>query len=137
MQTRQSRKENSMIAVPDAAFLPAMLGKKMQIAWVVSDLDAALAYWTDSLGVGPFVVFERAIGDRKVLHRGEPTAFEMSLAFSYVGDTQIELVHPTNSAPSPYREFLDSGREGLHHIGFWPEKFDQAVECLEGRGFSE
>lgn len=117
--------------------LPYILGRQMQMAWVVADLDRALSYWTSELNVGPFVVFEGSIGNRRVLHRGEATGFDMSLAFSYLGDMQIELVTPMNDEPSPYREFLSSGRQGLHHLGFWPEDFEGACRAVEKVGFTE
>jgi hypothetical protein len=120
-----------------AAGLPQILGRQMQMAWVVNDLDQALRYWTAELGVGPFVVFEGSVGNRKVLHRGCQTGFDMSLAFSYIGDMQIEVIAPLNDEPSPYREFLASGREGLHHLGFWPEDFDGACREIERVGFVE
>jgi hypothetical protein len=62
---------------------------------------------------------------------------DMELAFAYMGDIQIELMHQTNDAPSPYKEFLDSGREGLQHVAFWPEDFHRACEYLEASGFIE
>jgi catechol 2,3-dioxygenase-like lactoylglutathione lyase family enzyme len=109
----------------------------MQLAFVVRDLDNALRYWTETLRVGPFVVIERAIEGRTVVHRGQRTEMELTLAFSYVGDMQIELVRATSDAPSPYREYLDSGREGLHHVAYWPENFEGACAHLEASGLSE
>lgn len=116
---------------------PSMLGEKVQLAFVVSDMDAAVRYWTETLKVGPFIVIEQSVGDRKVVHRGEQTDMDMSLAFSYMGEVQIELVKQTNDKPSPYKEFLDSGRVGLHHIAFWPEDFEAACAEVERAGFNE
>lgn len=121
----------------DSSPLPALLGPRMQMAYVVRDLDAALDYWTRVLGVGPFVVFEGAIGGRPVTHHGQPTGFDMTLAFSYWDGMQIELVCPRDDEPSPYREFLRAGREGLHHLGFWPDDFDAACAAAEQAGFIE
>jgi catechol 2,3-dioxygenase-like lactoylglutathione lyase family enzyme len=126
-----------MLTIPPIGVLPKILGSRMQLGIVVRDLDAAMAYWTDTLKVGPFVVFENSVLGRKVTYRGKVTPLETSLAFSYLGDIQIELVWQANDAPSPYKDFLDSGREGLQHIGFWPERFDEACQELEGQGFRE
>ena len=126
-----------MIDVVNLPSFPPMLGKKIQLAFVVSDLDAAMEYWTQTLKVGPFVVIEHSVGGRKVLHRGQRTDMDMSLAFSYMGDIQIELVKQTNDSPSPYKDFLDSGRQGLHHIAFWPEDFQAACTEVERSGFTE
>lgn len=126
-----------MLAIPPLGALRKILGTRMQLGIVVRDLDAAMKYWTETLGVGPFVVFESSVGNRKVTYRGEVTPLETSLAFSYLGDIQIELVRQLNDAPSPYKDFLDGGREGLQHIAFWPENYDQACSDLEAQGFRE
>ncbi len=117
--------------------LPSALGKRIQLGHVVSDLEAALTYWTEAMGVGPFVVLDTSVGDRHFVHRDTVSPVDFTIAFSYMGDVMIELIKPLNSAPSPYREFLDSGREGLHHIGFWPEDFDRTCATLAQSGFKE
>jgi hypothetical protein len=117
--------------------LPAFLGKRMQMAFVVRDLDSALRFWTESMKVGPFIVIEDAMGDRHFIHRGRESPVQATLAFSYIGDTQIEIIAQSNSAPSPYTEFIESGREGLHHIAFWPTDNEASCRVLEQIGFEE
>lgn len=113
------------------------LGPRIQLGFVVKDLDAALHYWTTSLKVGPFVVIENAVAGRCAIFRGSLTEMEITLAFAYVGDVQIELIFQRNDAPSQYHEFLDQGREGLHHVGYWPAEFEAACLQLEASGFTE
>ena len=113
------------------------LGNRIQVAYVVRDLDAAMRYWADVLRVGPFVVIANSRGDRTVLHQGRPTDVEFTLAFAYLGDAQIELIAQTNDAPSVYKDFLDSGREGLHHLAYWPDDMASACRTLEENGFEE
>jgi hypothetical protein len=119
-----------------APLAPGFLGDKTQFAYVVRDLDAALRHWTDVMKVGPFVVIEDSRGGREIVHRGKPTSVEFGVAFAYLGDVQIELIHQTNDAPSLYKEFLDDGREGLHHTAFWPADLDAACTHLELRGYT-
>ncbi|QJU58155.1 hypothetical protein HL653_10420 [Sphingomonas sp. AP4-R1] len=109
----------------------------MQIAFAVKDLDETLRFWTEVMKVGPFVVIDNSVAGRRVVYRGEETGMDSSLAFSYVGDVQIEIVHQTNDEPSPFKDFLDSGREGLQHIAFWPADFEGACSQLEQLGFRE
>ena len=40
----------------------------------------------------------------------------MGLAQS--GSQQIELIEPSDN-PSIYTEFIDAGKEGIHHICYW------------------
>ena len=77
------------------------------------DLRAAIDHWTRVLQVGPFVLFEHADhGD--VRYRGKPTRIDASTAMAWSGDLQIELIEQHNGAASCYRDFLHSGRTGLH-----------------------
>jgi hypothetical protein len=61
----------------------------------------------------------------------------MSLALSYSGQTQLELIAQFNDAPSPYLEFLEDGHEGVHHLEFWPDDYARSCEVLERAGFEE
>lgn len=126
-----------MTATEFDGLLPPMLGRKAQIAFVVRDLDESLRFWTEVMKVGPFVVIDNSVAGRRVVYRGKETAMDSSLAFSYVGDVQIEIVHQTNDEPSPFKDFLESGREGLQHIAFWPPDFEGTCAELEQLGFSE
>ncbi|MNL33862.1 hypothetical protein D3C87_1557960 [compost metagenome] len=109
----------------------------MQLSFVVADLHEGLRFWTETMRVGPFVVIENSLADRRFIHRGQPSPIEMSIAFSYAGDVQIELISQKNAAPSPYTEFLGAGRQGLHHLGFWPADCESACSQLMSRGFEE
>lgn len=91
------------------------LGTIMQLAYVPRDFDAALRYWVETMGVGPFYHFEHlqlAAGK----YRGQPIDIDFSVMIGYWGDMQIELIRQHNDAPSIYKSWLDEGREGLHHV---------------------
>ena len=115
------------------------LGRKMQVAFLVEDMDEALALWTEKLGVGPFVVFEHSLGKRDFIHRGQRSAAHISLALSYVGEAQIELICQRNDAPTIYTEALSKGFAfgGTHHIAFWPDDMQAAWRQLTAQGFEE
>lgn len=113
------------------------LGERWQAAYVVRDLGEALRYWTEVLKVGPFIQMDSSRGTRKILYRGQETMADYAVAFAYWGDVQIELVNPINDEPSVFKEFLDSGREGLQHVCYWPDEMDTACAQLEASGFTE
>ena len=74
----------------------------MQIAFVPEDFDAAITYWTEVMGVGPFFLIENIqLPDSRYL--GEPNHCNFSIALAYWGDVQIELIRQENDAPSIYR----------------------------------
>ena len=91
-----------------------VLGDIVQMAYLPDDFDAALRYWTQTVGVGPFFLMENVrLGDMK--YCGQPTEAVFSIAIGYWGDIQIELCRPENQAPSIYTgEYAVTDR--LHHI---------------------
>ncbi len=94
------------------------LGGIFQLGYVVEDLERAVAYWTQSLGVGPFFTMPRVEEFLTAAdYYGKPSDIRFSATIGYWDDRQIELIVPTNDAPSIYRDWLQSGRQGLHHIG--------------------
>jgi catechol 2,3-dioxygenase-like lactoylglutathione lyase family enzyme len=102
-----------------------IIGPIRQVGHVVRDIDKAMAYWTETLGIGPFYVM-REIRMTNFHYRGQPSPdIVLSLAFGQSGDVQIELIQQHNDVPSAYREFLSAGREGVQHLSPW---FDDAAE---------
>jgi catechol 2,3-dioxygenase-like lactoylglutathione lyase family enzyme len=109
-------------------------GPIRQISFVVDDIDAAIRDWLD-LGVGPWFVLRgfRAVGST---YRGAATAPTLSLGFANSGDLQVEIVAPEDDTPSIYREFLDSGRQGFHHIAYWTADVTAAHQRASGQGWA-
>jgi methylmalonyl-CoA/ethylmalonyl-CoA epimerase len=88
----------------------------MQVAFLVDDLDAAIDEWVSLHNVGPFFV-DRHTAYAKRSFRGAPAAWDVSLAFAYSGDLQIELVQCHDDAPSVFSEFRRAHGCGAHHLG--------------------
>jgi hypothetical protein len=104
-----------------------------QLAYVVRDMDAALKYWTETLKVGPFFMFEHCpLLDQKFY--GKPANTDVSLALGNSGDLQIEIIFQHNDEPSVYKEFLDAGRVGVHHFGLMPPDYGAACEQYKALG---
>jgi methylmalonyl-CoA/ethylmalonyl-CoA epimerase len=92
------------------------LGAVMQMAYVVDDLHDAIRQWTSKLCVGPFYVLERVkYLDHEV--DGLRSSPQMSLAFAYSGEYQIELVQQHDEEPSVVRSYPASPMNGFHHVG--------------------
>lgn len=101
-------------------------GPIRQSGYLVDDLDRAMAHWTTTLGVGPFFLIpDVAMVDP--VYRGAPCDARISIALANSGDLQIELVVQNNAAPSIYREWLDQGRYGLHHVGFFVDDIEAVL----------
>jgi hypothetical protein len=113
-----------------------IFGATRQLGLVVRDFDATLEHWTRVQGVGPFYCF-RATPVAAYRYRGAPAeAPVLSIALGYSGALQIEIIHQHNAVPSIYRDFLQSGREGLHHISSFTDGpgFVQTVSAATAAG---
>ncbi|WP_406036474.1 VOC family protein [Micromonospora sp. NBC_00898] len=101
------------------------------MGYVVTDIERAMDHWVNVLGVGPFF-FTPRLTLHDFRYRGCPSSPEASVALAQSGDLQIELIQQNNSAPSAFREFLDTYGEGLHHVAYWTERFDSDLDRLRG-----
>lgn len=115
----------------------SILGNATQLGFVVRDIRAAMAHWTEVMNVTPFLYMEKGNGwpAPPTLHRGVEVEVRTRVAFAFMGDVEIELIEQVNDASSPYRDFLAAGSEGLHHLGFWVP--DAALACakVEAAGY--
>jgi len=94
-----------------------VFGRLRQIGYIVHDLDQAIERWL-SIGIGPFFRTDHIELDSFKVG-GVDMAIDLSLAFAYSGDVQIELIQQHNVEPSPYKDYLDTYGEGMHHVCFW------------------
>lgn len=110
----------------------ANLGPILQLAFVPSDFDAAIAYWTQTMGVGPFFLFENiALDDMR--YRGTPTDARFTVAIAYWNDMQIELVRGDNDAPAHYNGEYGV-KDQLHHMLVFVDDFAEAMRRVEEVG---
>lgn len=105
-------------------------GDIFQVAWVVDDIEKHIDHWTQSLGVGPFFHFPVPLPFDRLESEGKTIPLDAdvykAVAISYSGDTMIELIEP-GSYPSTYRDFLEAGRTGVHHLGTFTDRLDESV----------
>ena len=112
-----------------------LFGPVRQNGYVVRDIEAAMAHWIDVLKVGPWFYIDRVKTDW-FRHRGQDSPLELSVALANAGDLQIELIQQRNDAPSMYKEFLDSGREGLQHLAFWSTDYQTLYDRALSLGYT-
>jgi hypothetical protein len=104
-----------------------------QMGYVVANLEAAMARWSDTLGVGPFTIIPHVAVDNGI-YRGEPTEVDISVATAESGAVQIELIEQHNDVPSCYRDLFPAGTEGLHHVAVHTPDYDAEVARYEALG---
>lgn len=97
-----------------------MIKRIDHIAIVVEDIQAALGFWRDTLGLG-------------LSHLEDAPEQQASIAFLPTGDSEVELVQPT-TADSGLARYLTRRGPGLHHICFEVDDIVQTLADLKARG---
>jgi hypothetical protein len=86
-----------------------------QMAFVSQDWRKSAKYWMDVMGAGPFFILKLPPFEKH--YRGRIVRDSFEAAISFVGDTCLEVIQPTNDQPSMFREVLDRKGDGaLHHV---------------------
>ena len=90
------------------------------IAIAVSDLEEALEFWRDTLGL-------------KLTHREEVPSQQVDTAFFEIGASKIELVEPTTE-DSGIARFVKKNGSTLHHIALEVEDLSSMLLNLKSKG---
>jgi len=93
------------------------------VAIIVRNIEQALAFYRDILGLSPREIKE--VPDERVR-----IAF---LPMGGPGGSEIELIEPTDSGSSLSR-FLEKRGEGLHHICLQVEDIEAALQEMQAKG---
>lgn len=97
-------------AALDAIGLPSF----DQIGFVVRDLEDAMARYAPLFGE----MWRTDYGPQMARFRGGPRSeYRIHFAFARVNGIEIELIQWI-SGETPHREFIEAGREGMHHLRF-------------------
>ena len=111
----------------------SILGPISQLAYVPADFESALKFWTKTMGVGPFYHMPH-IDVPAMWYKGKSTKIDFSLALSYWGEIQIELVEQHDDTPSIFSDWKREGRDGLHHVCQLVDDIDQAKRLCSESG---
>lgn len=90
------------------------------IAIVVPDIDGALSFWRDALGL-------------ELKHVEDVPSQRSQVAFIPVGDSEVELVMPTTT-DSGVAKFLADRGAGMHHLCFEVDDIDEMLKDLKAKG---
>jgi methylmalonyl-CoA/ethylmalonyl-CoA epimerase len=90
------------------------------VAIVVDDIEAALGFWRDGLGL-------------EVTHVEDVPDQESVVAFLPTGDSEVELVKPS-TAESGVSRFLSRRGPGIHHICFEVGDLELYIRRLQEQG---
>ena len=98
----------------------AHVKKINHIAVAVTDIEGALTFWRDGLGLD-------------VNHIEEAPSQKAVVAFIPVGDCEVELVKPTTD-DSGVAKFLSEKGGGMHHLCFEVDDITAMLADLKSKG---
>ena len=98
----------------------AKITKINHVAIVVEDIERALGFWRDALGL-------------ELDHVEDVPSQKAQVAFMPVGDGEVELVRPTDSSTGAGK-FLAERGGGMHHLCFEVDDLDAKLEELKTKG---
>ena len=104
-----------------------------QVGMIVRDLDSVMNFYSSTFGIGPWVVKEGEYRELKV--RDKIYSCKTKVAWAKFGPIELELFQ-VKEGRSLHSEFLDRGREGVHHFGFLvsKEQREQLISDLAQSG---
>jgi hypothetical protein len=106
----------------------------IQNAYVVNDIDTAIARWHGLWGLGPFFV-RRHIVMHQVTYRGAASTIDISAVYVQAGPIQVELVQQHCTSPSAFRDMFAAGQEGFHHVAAIPDDYDRTLADYAALGY--
>lgn len=101
-----------------------------QVGFVVRNMTQAIALYEPLFG--PFSRMDPA--PMTYDYRGVQEECVIRLAFGKSGDVEIELIEWV-SGGCPHKEFLDAGREGMHHLRFIVDDLNSQVKAAASLDF--
>jgi catechol 2,3-dioxygenase-like lactoylglutathione lyase family enzyme len=117
-----------MNAVPQLAAVG--LPQVAQIGLVVRDIDRYMELYGPMFG--PWQRFDGSVPG--ATYRGRVADAELEVAIGYSGSVEVELIQ-WKSGESPHREFIEQGREGMHHVQFRVDDADAWITRVAPLGY--
>jgi len=103
-----------------------------QLGYVYKDIKKHAKILEEQLDLPKFAFLENK--PTPYLYRGKETTMQTIIGFSRSLNVQIELIQHVKG-DCIFKEFIDAGKEGLHHFGVFVEDVDTVLEKYTNKGF--
>jgi hypothetical protein len=103
-----------------------------QLGYVYKDIKKQAKILEDKLNLPKFAFLENR--PTPYLYRGKETTIQTIIGFSRSLNVQIELIQHIRG-DCIFKEFIDAGKEGLHHFGVYVEDVDALVKKYKDKGY--
>lgn len=102
-----------------------------QLGYVYRDIEKQIKIMESLYGCPKFAILENK--DNIFKYRGKDSKIYTRIAMSRLFNTQIELIQLIEGE-CIFKEFIDSGREGLHHFGIFVKNLEFYIEEFKKKG---
>jgi len=102
-----------------------------QLGYVYRSIEKPAREMEKFLGASKFIIFDPVEVD--ITYREFKKKITIKSGFGKIFDTEIELLQPVEGE-SIYTEFLDEGKEGLHHISYNVENVSAYINAFKNQG---
>ncbi len=107
------------------------LPKLGQMGYVVPDINKAIAYYKDTLGVSPWILLDER--PEPCIEKGKEIHPLLRIALSYLGSVQVELIEVVEGE-SLHLNHIREAREGIHHVGFMVQDINKRLDACRKMG---
>ena len=101
-----------------------------QVGFVVKSLAEAEKRYTPLFG--PWTRIDGSV--ESATYRGRLCDAKLAILFGHSGNLEIEFIE-WQGGESPHREFIEAGREGMHHLRYRVDDTDGWIEKVEKIGY--
>ena len=102
-----------------------------QVGIIVKDIDETISYYKKAFGIGPWAVFT---GEPvECVEKGKRITFKGKMAMAQTGRVELELIQILEGR-SFHSDFLEERGEGIHHIGFFVNDFEERMAAVRDAG---
>ena len=102
-----------------------------QLGYVFKDIEKQAKIMEDLFGLDKLIFGKESTNVFN--YRGSNSTIKTRMAFGRISNTQIELIQWIEG-DCIYKEFLEQGKEGLHHIAVYVDDIQACINHFKQRG---
>jgi methylmalonyl-CoA/ethylmalonyl-CoA epimerase len=106
-----------------------------QIGIVTRDLPKTVEHYWRVYGIGPWFR-SRFTGEQHYLKGERQIYFDLDIALAFAGNIQYEVIETGRGDRSIYVDHLNKHGEGVHHLGFFVNDFDERLASCADCGIN-
>ena len=106
--------------------------KIREFGYVYKDLEKQAKLIEKKFGLPK--IFISDVQDLPIIYRSNEKKIHIKIGISRIGDIELQFTQWVDG-DCVYKEFIEQGKEGLHHFGAYVENLEEYVEEMKKRGY--